>query len=212
MNTTNSILSSCISSGYICFPRKLIIQLLNDINDYDVTSLYFYMLVNANYSSTSSSNGFIVERGELGMSSSEVMEHTKITRSTGYRMLKKLEKEQLIISISKNHHQYFRLPKYEEHCGRQISHEIQLETNRHQESITGTEEEKRTFEKFFGYYHYLLETTPRDKAKAYREWQNLSPEEREEACNNLEIFSQACKGQKHKKLACNYLKEKSYKI
>ena len=57
----------------------------------------------------------------------------------------------------------------------------------------------------------MLEVQPAEQEKARREWRKLSLEEREEAIRNVQLYKDTIRKKEHTKLACNYLKDKSWK-
>lgn len=199
-------LFNCQSGGYITISRPILLHAMNPNKEFSYIQMYVRMLVQANYSARMSSNGFVIKRGQLDMTTAEVVRQCGLARTTGYRMVRQLEANKLVERIFQKHHQYFNLPLYEEHCGHKV---------RPQESADAVHaeptESDELFEDFFGFYYHIMEKPPLDKAKAYREWQKLSTTEREEAMTNLEYFQETTQTQRYKKSAWSYLKDKSYK-
>lgn len=208
METFKEQLFSCKSGGYIVIPRQLALHLLRQLKENGPTELYAYMLVNANFATTGQKGGTTIQRGELDMSIEELLKTYNGSRSTLYRTLLELETNEVIIKKKRGNRVFFVLPKYEQHCGRQVRPE-------ERKPIPQTPEESNTeksFEEFFGYYHFVMHLPSKDKEQARREWKHLSLDEREEALQNVIPYRDASQGQRYRKQAYNYLKDKSFKM
>ena len=126
-----------------------------------------------------------------------------------YLMLKELKRQGLV--VRKDRQSLYFLPYYEKHCSGKST-----KTKRNVARIQQPEDEDcfqdSDFDTFFEYYHYNLELPKSERMKAWKEWQKLNEEEKEEAMRTVSEYNRSLRKKEHAKLACNYLKDKTYKI
>lgn len=195
-------------NGYMALPRKLAELIINQIPIRSAGTLYFYMLVYANFGDGKTNQGVKLIRGSIYLTPGDIMKLTGWSRSTAHEKIKLLEMSGLIercTEISKN---LFWLPHYEEHCGKSV----RLQEQKTKRDIELGSETEKKFQEFFKYYSFMLEVQPAEQEKAHREWRKLSLEEREEAIRNVQLYKDTIRKKEHTKLACNYLKDKSFKF
>ena len=195
-----------MAGGYITFPRAVVKHQFQAISTFDPDNIYCHLLFNANFADGPDADGIYLKRGEINIYITRLAKFTGWGRSALYNLLRKFEQEGLLIPDKEHPHRYL-LMMYEEHCGRSVRKEERLHTPAPGETLN-----KQRFEKFFEFYHFVMHTPQADKESAWKEWQKLSLEEREEAFRNLAAYRDATKGNAHQKLACNYLKSKSFKL
>lgn len=194
------------SNGYITLSRNFVEQVFNHINEYNKEILYGKLLTNANFRDSCTEKGVMLQRGEIEMRIDRLQEITRWKKTKLYDTIKQLEKEDLLVKLTDKGHGCYMLPMYEEHCGSHVRKEERVHTPGPEENRT-----ESSFMDFFSFYHFLLATPRLEQEKARREWQKLSMDEREEAIRNVERYKNAVQKREHLKLACNYLKDKSFK-
>lgn len=193
------------NTGFMVVSRSAFATLLKMIQSHNWVSIYGYLLFDAQFGIGYTSTGQTLKRGELELSIDNFMEFLDCGRSYAYRKLRALEKSGLLQRIDKGNH-CFRLPHYEEHCGKMYFQERVLKAS---DAIARTREE--CFDEFFGYYHFALNLPERERERARKEWYRLTPDEQEQAMEYIETYSETLPKPEHAKLACNYLKDKTYK-
>lgn len=191
-------------SGYVNIPRALAEHLIEIINLEDATTLYYYLLLSANYGQSKTAKG-TTQRGEVDYTITQIALKKNDNYGRIRRMMKQLELEGLIIYISRNGRRYILLPYYEEHCGRKV---------RPVEQANGTtiaqNQTDKDFDLFWEFYHEMIPVTPQDRAKARKIYGRLSLNDRESAVRNVEVYYASLASEKHAKWAVNYLKDKSF--
>lgn len=197
------------SGGYVILSRKAVKHLLECIEGHDKGSFYCHLLIEAHYGEPEPvRGGGIVKRGETCIDVQELMKFTGWKKSKVYEELKLLEKAELLVRINdKSHNGHCLLSRYEEHCGRNV----RKEERPHNTALLDNQTEAG-FEEFFGYYLFTTKTKGVEKEKARREWRKLSLDEREAALRNVPRYTDAVTKSEHLKMACNYLKDKSFKF
>ena len=206
-NILNSILNFD-ENGYIVLPRKLAELIIKQLPFRNAGTLYLYMLIHANFGDGKTHQGIKLIRGSINLTPCDIIKLTGWSRSTMNYRIKILESNHLIercTEISKN---LFWLPHYEEHCGKSV----RLQEQKTKRDIELGSETEKKFQEFFKYYSFMLEVQPAEQEKARREWRKLSLEEREEAIRNVQLYKDTIRKKEHTKLACNYLKDKSFKF
>lgn len=195
--------------GYVILSRNVLKHLLDCISVHDSNSLYCYLLVKAHFGEPEViSENCIIRRGEVRFDLQELTDFTGWKKSKIYDELKRLEKAELLLRINGPARQsHCLLTLYEEHCG----HSTRKEEHPHNITVRENLTEK-TFEEFFGYYLFVTNTKEVDKEKARREWSKLNLADRKEALRNVTRYRDAVAKSEHLKLACNYLKDKSFKF
>lgn len=194
--------------GYVILSRNAIRHLLDLTKEQDGASLYCRLLLEAHYGAPKViSDTTVLRRGEVLMPPAEIAEFTGWKKSKIYDALKELEKEGLLKRLDAPGQSHYLLPKYEEHSGRSARKE-------EHPSATGLKDNKTetSFLAFFDYYHFTTGIPKSDKEKARREWTRLSTAEREEATHNIPRYKATVRKAEYLKLACNYLKDKSFKF
>lgn len=204
-NTIKGLFSP-MAGGYITFPRAVVKHEFQAIGIYDPDSIYCHLLLNANYADGPDADGIYLKRGEINIYIARLAKITGWGRSALYNLLRSFEKEGLLASDKDHPHRYLLL-MYEEHCGRSVRKEERPHTPAPEET-----QNRERFESFFEFYHFVMHTPQADKESAWKEWQKLSLEERDAAFQNLKTYQNSTKGNAHQKLACNYLKSKSFKL
>lgn len=202
-------LFSVTSGGYVILSRKTIMHLLEYIDAPDRASFYCYLLLEAHFGEPEAiCGGGIIRRGEICINSQELMKFTGWKKSKVYEELKLLEKAELLVRINDTPHKgHYLLTMYEEHCG----HNVRREEHSHNTALQKNQTEM-DFEEFFSFYLFVTKTKEVDKEKARREWSKLSLAERREALQNVPRYKDAVSKSEHLKMACNYLKDKSFKF
>lgn len=195
--------------GYVILSRNVLEHLLGCISVHDINSLYCYLLLKAHFGEPEViSENCIIRRGEVRFDIQELADLTGWKKSKIYDELKLLEKAELLLRINGPARQgHYLLTLYEEHCG----HSARKEEHPHSTTVRENLTEK-TFEEFFGYYLFITKTKEVDKEKARREWSKLCLADRKEALQNVTRYRDAVTKSEHLKLACNYLKDKSFKF
>lgn len=194
-------------NGYITISRKMANLLANGIVMYDEDLLYCMLLIKANYGDTCVQEGKLLHRGEIIMTPQDLSALTSWKKTKVYATLDKLKKRQLLESVEGEIQGCYRLPMYEEHCGRTVRPEERKPVPAAPETET-----ESSFLRFFDYYHFTTRLPRKECERARREWKKLSLEEREEALQNVFRYKEATLKTEHLKLACNYLKDKSFKF
>ena len=92
-------------NGYMALPRKLAELIINQIPIRSAGTLYFYMLVYANFGDGKTNQGVKLIRGSIYLTPGDIMKLTGWSRSTAHEKIKLLEMSGLIercTEISKN--------------------------------------------------------------------------------------------------------------
>ena len=194
-------------NGYITISRKMANLLADRIGMYDEDLLYCMLLIKANYGDTYVHEDKLLHRGEIIMSPQDLSVLTGWKKTKVYATLNQLKKRQLLENVEGEIQGHYRLPLYEEHCGRTV----RPEERKPAPSAAETQTES-AFLRFFEYYHFTTRLPRKERERAHREWKKLSLEEREEALQNVFRYKEATPKSEHLKLACNYLKDKSFKF
>lgn len=196
------------TNGYFILSRKAIQHLMSMIDTHDRVSFYCHLLLEAHYGEPQiCTDGITINRGEIRIVPQELIGFTHWKKTKVYEELKLLEEEKLLCRIGKPGKSHYRLPMYEEHCGRAV----RKEEHQHPSCLKENQTEN-SFLGFFQYYHFATGTREVDQEKARREWAKLSIAERDEAWKNVSRYKEAVSKTEHLKLACNYLKDRSFKF
>lgn len=194
-------------SGYIVIPRALAEHLVKNIKIEDATSLYYYLLLSANYTQRQTAQG-IIKRGELNCTITQIANDKKDSYGRIRRLMKELEMEGLISYVSENGHRHIVLPYYEEHCG----HKVRTTEQNSQSTSAPQNQTDKSFALFWEFYHQMIPVPQEDWAKARKIYGKLTLQERQEAIRNVEIYYASLTNEKQAKWAVNYLKDKSFII
>lgn len=203
MNHNLKQIYSIKNTGYVIISRSAFVTLLNMIENHNVISAYGYLLQQAQFGVGYSPHGERLERGELEFSLANFMQYLDCGKTYAYKQLNWLIDNGLLKKMDKRGHRYC-LPLYEEHCSNFISR-----TKAHETTAYVSAEER--FDEFFEYYHFTFDIPHRERERARKEWYRLTPEEREQAMEYLETYRDSLARPEHVKLACNYLKDKTFK-
>lgn len=212
MKPFDKCLFDCRPEGYIVISRKLLCHLIKSIPEAGPNELYAYMLARANYGETGPEDHRI-QRSELALSPAELGKELNLSRAEVYRQEAVLEGENLISKRRKGKRSILVMTEYEAHCGTQVSAAPPKEAqprkkpSRKEPPPSGYTAE---FEEFFAYYHHAMGIPRKDKRKAWEEWLLLTPEEHELAMVQLGEYADASEGQRFKKQAYSYLRDKSF--
>lgn len=204
------------TNGYFILSRNAFRHLMEQISVHDNESFYCYLLMNAHYGEPHTTpDGLIIRRGEIRITTQELVEFTHWQKSKVYHSLLHLEKLQLLVRIGAPGSGHYLITMYEQHCGRAVRKEEQAAlsaTARSGKSKTDESQTEKNFLDFFHYYHYGTGTPEVDQEKARREWAKLTLAEREEALKNVTRYKESVAKREHLKRAFNYLKDKSFKF
>lgn len=205
------------TNGYFILSRNAFRHLMEQISVHDNESFYCYLLMNAHYGEPHTTpDGLIIRRGEIRITTQDLVEFTHWQKSKVYHSLLLLEKLQLLERIGAPGSGHYLITMYEQHCGRAVRKEEQAAlsaaTARNGKSKTDDNQTKEQFLDFFHYYHYGTGTPEVDQEKARREWAKLTLAEREEALKNVTRYKESVAKREHLKRAFNYLKDKSFKF
>ena len=83
-------------NGYMALPRKLAELIINQIPIRSAGTLYFYMLVYANFGDGKTNQGVKLIRGSIYLTPGDIMKLTGWSRSTAHEKIKLLEMSGLI--------------------------------------------------------------------------------------------------------------------
>ena len=195
--------------GFLPLSKKALLLLIRQVNNHNGATLYTYLLLKAAYKDDFIVDGMKIDKGRVKLDIEELMEFMKCGRSKVYLMLNELKRQGLV--VRKDRQSLYFLPYYEKHCSGKST-----KTKRNVARIQQPEDEDcfqdSDFDTFFEYYHYNLELPKSERMKAWKEWQKLNEEEKEEAMRNVSEYNRSLRKKEHAKLACNYLKDKTYKI
>lgn len=195
-------LYSMKNTGYVVVSRSAFAALLAMIASHNLISAYGWLLYQAQFGIGYTSQGLKLKRGEFQFSIKNFQEFLDSGKTYAYKLFHRLETDGLVECIDKANSHY-RLPYYEEHCCNYI--------HRTKTPDTPARTREECFDEFFGYYHFALNLPERERERARKEWYRLTPDEQEQAMEYIETYSETLPKPEHAKLACNYLKDKTYK-
>ena len=193
--------------GYISISRASFNFLLNQIQNPTKETLYAYLLQKASYKDNWYSNGKRIDRGCIEIDHDEFMRFARTKQSNMYTILNWFINKGLLERVSWGSNIY-RITHYEEHCGGLITETNSPSKEKRKDKNWNNDEEY--FKEFFDFYHYILQIPPTEYMRAKREWKKLQEYEKEEAIKNIEKYAESLRKPEHAKMACNYLKDKSF--
>lgn len=205
--TNVNLLFAVDTNGYIGISREALFHLLSQIEHPSNEAIYAYLLAKASYTDGWISHGKILNRGYLEINHEEFMKLTKSKESGMYNILNRLIRLGLLERVEKGKNIY-RLPFYDLHCGGNYQSTSNNRMMRRRLQYTKTESDD--FKEFFEFYHFALDIPPSERIKTWQVWQTLTDEEKELAMCNVTQYAESLRKPEHAKLACNYLKDKSF--
>lgn len=189
------------TQGYIPINREALEYLLKQIEHPTDEVVYLFMLHQAQFKDGQIIHGIRLKRGDLYLNPHELEKYTKWKKSKIYHYLNRLIRDGFLKKL-KWGEPIYHMNYYEEHCGKLITN-FKLKEEK-------TSPDDTSFEDFYDFYHYALDITPTEKVKARREWNKLTPDEREVAMQHITDYSESIRKREHIKHACNYLRDKTF--
>ena len=194
------------SKGYIPIRRDILRLLLEQVEKPTDLTIYVYLLMNANFEDGCIVNGRKLQRGDWLVDLKKLCKFCKKQKSSVYEALTRLI-DQGLLCRKEGESGIYRINFYEEHCGCQVSPH---KSDHRRTPTASTPEVEEAFDEFFGFYHYMLHMPEPERERAHREWLRLTPEERIHAFEGITPYTQSLRTPDHAKLACTYLKDKSF--
>lgn len=192
-------------SGFVVISRGFIKSFINTIKIEKANTLYFFLLVSANYKTQETITG-TVRRGELSMTIHEIATQTDSSYDHIQRLLKQLEAWGLVTFEYHNHRRHIILPYYEEHLGRRVRAMEQADEKAQAKNQTDID-----FDYFWEFYHQIIPHVPKTNyEEARKAFARLSLKDRYAAARNVPKYLEQLDNEKYAKWAVNYLKDKCF--
>lgn len=194
--------------GFLPLSRAALKYLLSQIKDPTREVVYTYLLLQASYKDQYLKNGKVIGRGCVEIDVEELQKFTKTKRANVYLILRNFIKEGLLEKVSNS---IYRLVYYDKHCAGKPVH------SKHKARFvkpSGPNEcyEDPEFNEFYDFYHYALNIPPTERMRAWIEWQKLTEDEKEDAMMNITEYRRNLRKEEYAKMACNYLKDRTFKM
>lgn len=183
--------------GYIRLPRVLVTSALEHIDYCKPGLMYLWMLVKAAYGTIHSSDGELLDKGEIEINPVDLSKVFDCSLSYVYRTIKNFTKSGL---LKKKRAYIYKLPMYGKHCSCVVGDKKFVD----QKKLIGS------FREFWKVYYHEIKVVPTDRYKCQQLWAKMKPDEREDAFQFIKQYRKFSDGHTFKKSAYSYLNDKTY--